>query len=313
MSKALIDLYNDLDQASLKAKKPNQSIFLCGGFAPENSKEIRSFRQYLLYHSRFQNRIKAKIVLAESAIQLYRDSGYSDLITFEEDIARISTLVLVIVESAGSFAELGAFVTSSVIHPSLAVLVQSQFQDAESFIRFGPVERLIKADHKRVAFVPWKTSKQNLILKSSISGHFNNLISFVNKRLESTTASVGLSTSPEVKEFYTIYWIIFLATAITLDALEEYAKNFFPNITKKELNQKLYSMKIAGWVDKHTYFEETYYFALAEQDPFHYSFQNQVPQRDRDTARRKTDIAGELKRALKLPGQVRRHVIEQRN
>ena len=44
----------------------------------------------------------AHFVYAESATQLYRDSKYKDLIAFEEDIAQISDIVLIIGESAGS-------------------------------------------------------------------------------------------------------------------------------------------------------------------------------------------------------------------
>jgi hypothetical protein len=54
-------------------------------------------------------RLKGEVVLAEKANQLYRETKYTDLISFEEDIARIASLVLVIAESPGSLAELGAF------------------------------------------------------------------------------------------------------------------------------------------------------------------------------------------------------------
>jgi hypothetical protein len=54
-------------------------------------------------------------VLAEDAFRLFRDSDYSDLISFEEDLARIASVVLVIAESAGSLAELGAFASNDTI------------------------------------------------------------------------------------------------------------------------------------------------------------------------------------------------------
>ena len=58
-------------------------------------------RHYLLNERKIGRRLKADIVLAETANQLYRDTAYKDLITFEEDIAKISALVLVIAESSG--------------------------------------------------------------------------------------------------------------------------------------------------------------------------------------------------------------------
>lgn len=45
-------------------------------------------RHYLLNERKIGRRLKADIVLAETANQLYRDTAYKDLITFEEDIPR---------------------------------------------------------------------------------------------------------------------------------------------------------------------------------------------------------------------------------
>ncbi|WP_204275442.1 retron St85 family effector protein, partial [Enterobacter hormaechei] len=85
---------------------------------------------------------KYSIVLAEEANQIYRDTEYSDLITFEEDIARIAAVVLVIAESAGSLAELGAFTANDTIRQALRVVIPDHHETAESFVRYGPIERL---------------------------------------------------------------------------------------------------------------------------------------------------------------------------
>jgi hypothetical protein len=52
---------------------------------------------------------KFKIVLAEDAAPLTSEAGYSDLFSFESDIAQLVGLILLFAESPGSLAELGAF------------------------------------------------------------------------------------------------------------------------------------------------------------------------------------------------------------
>lgn len=104
----------------------------------------KSLRDYLCRVRKIEKHLPGSIVLAEEAVSLYRDTTYTDLITFEEDIARLSSLVLVIAESAGSLAELGAFSTNETIRQSLRVILQTSYENSESFVRYGPVRRVEK-------------------------------------------------------------------------------------------------------------------------------------------------------------------------
>lgn len=149
------DLLSYVDLNELRFKWPSAFIFFCGGRSSENPKDPVSLRHFLLNEKRIEPRLDAKVILAEAANQLYRDSSYKDLITYEEDIAKISRLILLIAESAGSLAELGAFSSSEQIKKKLSVLMQQKHFDAESFVRFGPVERLQNEDESKVAFFPW--------------------------------------------------------------------------------------------------------------------------------------------------------------
>ncbi|NEU96474.1 retron St85 family effector protein [Bradyrhizobium uaiense] len=134
-------LYDDLRLDGVRVLRPSKFMFLCGGYIAreENAKPV-NLRDYLFRVRQIANRYN--IVLAEKATQLFRDSDYGDLISFEEDIARIAAVVLVIAESPGSLAELGAFTANDTIRNALRVVVQQQHDTAESFVRFGPIERI---------------------------------------------------------------------------------------------------------------------------------------------------------------------------
>src|SRR5712691_8966182 len=100
-------------------------IFFCGGKLSDPSARPASLRDYLRRRIAGGAKIlNTNFVFAESATDLFRDSGYSDLIQFEADIAQISEIVLLIGESAGSLTELGAFAMHDRIAPRLQVFIR---------------------------------------------------------------------------------------------------------------------------------------------------------------------------------------------
>jgi hypothetical protein len=84
----LAEWFNDLNLELLRVTRPSKFLFLCGG-ARETRPKARAanLRDYLLRVRPI--RTQHTIILAEEATQLYRDTAYDDLITFEEDIARL--------------------------------------------------------------------------------------------------------------------------------------------------------------------------------------------------------------------------------
>lgn len=152
----------------------------------DNPSAASSLRHYLVNERKIARRVRADIILAEKANQLYRDSGYGDLITFEEDIARIAALILVIAESAGSLAELGAFASTDAIRRSLAILIRTNHYDAESFVRYGPVEKARREDSDRIGVYPWRTSKNDLLIKSTAKPHVRSISNFLNNLIDKT-------------------------------------------------------------------------------------------------------------------------------
>lgn len=88
------------------------------------------------------NDLPYRIVLAEDAEPLTTDAGYPDLLSFESDIAQIVGLIVLFVESAGSFAELGAFSALETIAPNLLAVILDHYYDQKSFIKNGPIKYL---------------------------------------------------------------------------------------------------------------------------------------------------------------------------
>lgn len=242
------------------------------------------------------------LVLAEKAVQLYRDTDYGDLISFEEDIARIAAVVLVIAESPGSLAELGAFTANDAIRRVLRVVIQQKFETQESFVRFGPIERVRKAKRDNLGVYPWRVRSSGKLIISSARPHISEIKKFINEHVEATPTSTMYSQLDEASLFYVVYWIIYLCLAVEIKNLCKYVQSIIPTVTEEEINNKVYCMKIAGWIERIAYSKNDYVYALHDTDPFDYSFKPHIA--DRDSVRRKFSVSSALKKSEGVPRHV---------
>lgn len=309
MPPSLVQFFNDLDLGSIHVRRPGKFVFFCGGVFSNDDLKPRSLRQYLLKTKNISKKLKAKIVLAEEANQLYRDTEFSDLISFEEEIAVISSVVLVIAESAGSLAELGAFATSDHIRPALSVIMRSDYYEQNSFVRYGPVEKLRQQDEGRVGAFPWRTTASDTLITSSLRGHLRPITSFINSQITSFPDEFLYRNSDRYQPFIIILWVLHLARAVSITEVEAYINNIGISISRRDLKNKLYCLKLAGWISDYTYGNKTYWYPKLDIDPIsRYAYQAGTP--SRDTTRRKLTVTTDIKRDLKVPAHVSRHIIE---
>jgi hypothetical protein len=85
---------------------------------------------------------KYRLILAEDVEAFLPRGEYQELLEFESDIAQISELLLLFSESAGSLAELGAFVMDDEVAPCMMVVIDNDNYSRDSFIKLGPLYTL---------------------------------------------------------------------------------------------------------------------------------------------------------------------------
>lgn len=269
-------------------------MFLCGGIIAEEKMHPQTLRDYLYRTKHFSSRLKGEVVLAETARKLFTSTKYRDLISFEEDIARIASLVLVIPESPGSLAELGAFATNDVIRRALRVIIQTQYENDQSFIRLGPIQHIMTRQGRNfVGIYPWRVDGSHRIVRRTISPHYDSVVDFINNHLETTPSSTYFHRAADLQIFYVIYWIINILVAVSLSVLISCVSSLLPGVRKSDIANKLYCMVIAGWIHKIPYSHTDYYCATVDSDPFDYSYKAGTP--ERDSLRRKLDITNAAK------------------
>lgn len=247
-------------------------------------------------------------VLAESAQQLYRDTNYSDLITFEEDIARISSIVLVISESAGSLAELGAFSSNETIRDTLRILIQESHANEESFVRYGPIERVQNISRDRVGVFPWKTHKKGGLVKASAAPHYATINKFIVDHVYAQPKSHAYAGLGASAAFFDILWLTHLSSAISPTLLYDYVRKVHPSLSDGEIRNLLYCMKVVGWIGQVSYGGKDYFYCQQDSDPFEYAFNAGVSVTD--SSRRKLNVSKFIRAEEELPRAVYQRVID---
>jgi len=124
-------------------------IFLCGrAFDCENDYKLSN--RGIIENFIINKNNKPYIVLSEKLWEDGFDSNI-DLLTFEEFLAEISDYIIIFVESAGTFCELGAFsYADKLFCEKLLIVVDQKHKNEKSFILTGPVAKAVKAGAKVV-------------------------------------------------------------------------------------------------------------------------------------------------------------------
>jgi hypothetical protein len=125
-------------------------VFACGGLVDATATFPPSYRDVLLSHTaETDDDLHYSIITAETFKEYFHNGIYKDLLTFENDIASISTVVLIILESDGSLVELGLYCSQIDYIHKLVVVVDENIAnpDSDSFISLGPL-RYIKSNNR---------------------------------------------------------------------------------------------------------------------------------------------------------------------
>lgn len=133
-------------------RRHGPSIFLCGGAGSARRERVR---EYLLKHVVellgvfYAERVWDHITAHESQLSALEMEG---------ELAKLADMVIVIVESPGTFAELGAFSLSDTLRAKMLAIVDVKHQAEESFIMTGPVRWLDRdSTFRPTVFAPLDT------------------------------------------------------------------------------------------------------------------------------------------------------------
>lgn len=113
-------------------RKVKSVVFLCGGV-----QSLRRDRLAQYLRSRWKEDVL--VFYADDVWPVIAGRPGLNALQMEKELASLSDLVLIVVESPGTFAELGAFSLSDPLREKLLPIVDIKYQTDSSFINTGPV------------------------------------------------------------------------------------------------------------------------------------------------------------------------------
>lgn len=164
------EMKNILDVLKLNIRKKKFSsskfplfVFICGEqiidennqiIETEKLRRLKNKRQYILDAT---NKIKSREVVGIIAEQLIETFSDHDSLTFEGILADASDEIIIIVESVGTFCELGAFSFSQDLINKLYIINDKKHEKDKSFINRGPVRKIRSSRTGECKYIEYDT------------------------------------------------------------------------------------------------------------------------------------------------------------
>jgi hypothetical protein len=193
-------------------------IFLCGG---AKSSPRDTLRDYLLktYPDYY-------VFYAEKVWECIAADASQTALRMEANLATLADLVIIIVESPGTFAELGAFALSEPLRAKLLPVVDRAYQGSASFLATGPL-RWIDAESR---FRPTIYAAQSRILEAV--GELDDRISRISD--PATTSLRDLASSPKHLLFF-LCDLIAVVHPATLEIVQYYLRHIAPALLTADI------------------------------------------------------------------------------
>ncbi len=139
------------------------SIFLCGGSSSEETRFRRDVGDGI---SGIVSKYRYSIYYPEDMfIELILGHQKHDLLTLENLLANGVDAVVILLQSPGTFTELGAFTNHEKLRDKLIVVINPKFARAKSFINLGPIRYLRTKTKSRVLDLSMESSNLEAVVK----------------------------------------------------------------------------------------------------------------------------------------------------
>ena len=192
-------------------------ILLFGGEVNIKNAESTSVREkFVEYCCDCKNPLEDSIKLAEHYKDWYESEHYDNLLVFEEELSQLASLVVIILESPGAIAELGAFCVNDKIKNKLVIVLTEEHEEAKSFITLGLLKLL---ESESVLAYDWDYDDISSTVKSELPVLAEDIEGLIKTQ---DVEDIDISNIGHLS--YVIHELIIQFRAITSQEIVEYLK-----------------------------------------------------------------------------------------
>jgi len=254
-----------LDKSRVDLSSP--IVFLCGGLVDVKQAKTPSIRDaFLRYVSSIECNLIDQITLAEEFKDWIHDSVYKDLLDFENDIAHISSLIVIVLESPGALAELGLFVRNKVLNKKLVVFVNDKHYSANSFVSLGPLRYLEAIKDKTVCAYPWDLENIDESLGDSLPEMREDLLA----AMSGMDNSEAFDSGNDGHVSFVLYEIIRIFRALKVSEIQTYSKYIGLDLKLDKVKRLLFLLTKFELIATGKRGHDLYYYPLTDVDKIHF-------------------------------------------
>lgn len=214
------DLIKYLQSDKRRFRRLAPVLFLCGGFKSPAREVLRA------YLTKYDQDLA--VFYAEDVWrQIAASSSALNALQMEEYLANLADILIILVESPGTFAELGAFSLSEVLRKKLLPILDSRYKNDQSFIETGPV-RWIGQDSR---FNPpiYVDLRQILTVADEIEERIDRIPK------QKPTRVTDLAANPKQLLFFVCDLVAVIEPA-TIQIIQSYIQDIVPALTETEVS-----------------------------------------------------------------------------
>ncbi len=250
-------ILEDLDPSTSRVEFTTKPIvLLCGGHVPEKKapgdpdpvdKSIR--------HRIVKSFPEFEIFRPEEIDNWQVDGIFKNLMDFESDLANICSLVVIILESAGAIAELGAFSQLEDFKKKLVIFVSDEHADMNSFINLG-ILRFISRDHESgVRRHPWSSATPANAPEDVVQ----DIIDDIQDELDNLHKSQTLKISNGAHIMIVICELVRLFIALKDSEIVEALQLLGNDIKKEDVRRKLFLLERLEFIKTISHSDSKFY------------------------------------------------------
>ena len=263
----LIEEFGRFDFSNFHVMYHPPRVFVCGGeyntgqLVPASMRD-RIIQYFDLNDSDQESRTFSKsCVMAEDFKDYFKDGAYSDLMEFEDDIAKVSTLIIICLESPGALVELGLLCNNSSLAKRLLVIApQSEVEAKNSFIYLGPLSSLTDRDPSSVIIYPWPDKEQKEY------EHIELIAGDIKRKLNNTNKTSKFDIESSAHIAFLIHDIVQISSPIKITEIELALASIDVNINEKTIHRLLFLLEKIKLVKFTTYSNVNYYYTCSDID-----------------------------------------------
>lgn len=245
-------LVQRLSEGSIRFRRLDHVVFLCGGAQSPTRNRLRQFLEQLS---------DLVVFYAEDVWSKIADQTNLTALEMEEMFASLSDIVPILVESPGAIAELGAFSLSPELRKKLLPIVDKRFRNDASFINAGPIAWINHESH----FSPAIYTDLDFILSAApeLRDRFSRLQKPRGQKIES------IAKSPKNLLFY----LCDLASVVgpcSSNIVNYYAERTIGDAGRYNVTALLELGTVMKLVSSLSFEDRVFYFQSPNWKPFHF-------------------------------------------